>query len=128
MVDRMTAGVRWTVVSAKAVAFAIAALACAGNAAAQDPSPAPSRAAVVEKAQSDKAVALSSYQPDRVEKALDRVEKILRKGVRFHPFFDSAYSGGGFTLGAGYVSHVSEYNTLDFRGSITLSGYKRIET
>ena len=37
------------------------------------------------------------------------------------------YSGGGFTLGAGYAKHVSSYNTVDFRGSYTLKNYKRIE-
>ena len=36
--------------------------------------------------------------------------------------------GGGFTLGAGYLSHVGDYNTLDVRGSYTFSNYKRIES
>ena len=109
--------------------MAIATLTCAGSAAAQEPAPAPaSRASLLEKAQADKAAELRPYEPDRVEKALNRVEKILRRGVNLHPFFDSAYSGGGFTLGAGYVKYLSDYNTLDFRGSITFSGYKRIES
>jgi hypothetical protein len=47
--------------------------------------------------------------------------------AHLHPFFDSAYAGGGFTLGAGYAHHVSAYNTIDLRGSITFTGYKRIE-
>ena len=120
MVEHMTARVVAT--------FAIAALACAGPAAAQDPQPPAGRAALLEKAQSDKAADLRPYEPDRVESALNKVEKILLRGVRLHPFFDSAYSGGGFTLGAGYVHYVSDYNTLDVRGSFTFSGYKRIET
>ena len=48
--------------------------------------------------------------------------------LNWHPFFQSAYGGGGFTLGAGYLAHVGSYNTLDLRGSYTFSGYKRIET
>jgi hypothetical protein len=108
--------------------FAIAALAYAGAAAAQDPPPPAGRAALLENAQREKAAALRPYEPDRVENALNRVERILRKGVNFHPFFDSAYSGGGFTLGAGYIFRVGEYNTLDVRGSGTFSGYKRFET
>jgi outer membrane protein assembly factor BamA len=48
-------------------------------------------------------------------------------GLRLHPYFQSAYSGGGFTVGAGYRMPVSAYNTVDVRGSITPSGYKRIE-
>ena len=122
MVATMTTRVRWA-------AVAIAALTCAGPAGAQEPAPAPtSRASILEKAQADKAADLRPYEPNRVEKALNRVEKILRRGVNVHPFFDSAYSGGGFTLGAGYIKHVSDYNTIDFRGSITFSGYKRIES
>ena len=43
------------------------------------------------------------------------------------PFFDSAYSGGGFTLGLGYMHFVSPYNQIDVRGSYTALGYKRVE-
>jgi hypothetical protein len=45
----------------------------------------------------------------------------------WHPFWQSAYSGGGFTLGAGYVKFISPYNFVDVRGSITFTGYKRLE-
>ena len=47
--------------------------------------------------------------------------------MHWHAFWQNAYSGGGFTLGAGYTSYVSSYNLLDVRGSITFSGYKRLE-
>ena len=30
--------------------------------------------------------------------------------MRWHPFFESAYSGGGFTLGVGHANYVSGYN------------------
>jgi hypothetical protein len=46
---------------------------------------------------------------------------------RWHPYFESADYGGGFTLGVGYAHHVSSYNLLDVRGSYTILGYKRIE-
>jgi hypothetical protein len=52
---------------------------------------------------------------------------MLSGRLHWHPFFQNAYSGGGFTLGAGYMRHVSPYNFVDVRGSITFSGYKRIE-
>ena len=48
-------------------------------------------------------------------------------GSGWHPFFESAYPGGGFTVGAGYRQHVSSYNMIDVRGSYTFSGYKRVE-
>ena len=54
-------------------------------------------------------------------------EYLLTGAVKWHPFFTSAYGGGGFTLGAGYLQHVGDYNTLDTRGSYTFSNYKRIE-
>ena len=59
---------------------------------------------------------------------MNRVEDIMAPGaLRLHPFFSSAYSGGGFTLGAGYLTPVSAYSTLDLRGSFTFAGYKRLE-
>ena len=104
------------------------AIACATRAAAQDSAPPPTRAVEIEQAQAAKAAELHPFKPGRLEAALNRVEDLLLTGrLRAHPFFDSAYAGGGFTLGAGYITHVSSYNTLDVRGSITFSGYKRIE-
>jgi hypothetical protein len=90
--------------------------------------PATSRTAIIEQAQSAKAAQLHPYQPNRVEEILDGLERTLLSGeMHWHPFFDSAYAGGGFTLGAGYARHVSPYNVVDLRGSVTFSGYKRIE-
>ncbi len=97
--------------------------------AAQDiPSAPATRAAVIEQAQSTKATQLRPYQPNKVEAIMNGVEDALLTGrIKVHPFFDSAYAGGGFTLGAGYATHVSAYNVIDLRGSITFSGYKRLE-
>lgn len=79
-------------------------------------------------AKAEKARQVRPYQPGKAEELIDRAEDLLLSGrLRWHPFFDSAYSGGGFTMGAGYRRHVSAYNTVDVRGSITFSGYKRIE-
>jgi Omp85 superfamily domain len=94
----------------------------------QASAPPATRAAEIEQAQAAKAATLHPFTPGRVEAAIDRAESLLVTGkIHLHPFFDSAYAGGGFTLGAGYVTHVGAYNTLDLRGSITFSGYKRIE-
>lgn len=98
-----------------------------GAAGAQTPVP-DSRTAALEQAQAQKATELKPHEPDKVEHILNRIEKrLFTGGFRFHPFFDSAYAGGGFTLGLGYARHVSSYNVLDVRGSVTLSGYKRVE-
>jgi hypothetical protein len=86
------------------------------------------RASIIEQAQTDKAAALQPYKPGAAEKWLDYAENYLTNGqLHWHPFFDSAYAGGGFTVGAGYLQHLGSYNILDVRGSITPSGYKRVE-
>jgi hypothetical protein len=94
---------------------------------AQEPDP-PTREAAIEQAQADKSKDLHPYEPGKMEALFNRAEDILVNGVpRWHPFFASAYYGGGFTLGAGYAHHVSPYNMIDVRGSYTILGYKRIE-
>jgi len=87
-----------------------------------------SREALIEQAQAAKAAVLQPAEPDKVEQYVTRISyALLGDHSYWHPFWQSAYSGGGFTLGAGYMHYVSPYNTLDVRGSITFSGYKRIE-
>ena len=101
----------------------VALLASAAGAVAQD-----SREAAIAQAKAEKARSLHPYVPSRAEQLMSEAEGILRGGgLRWHTFFDSAYAGGGFTVGAGYRRHVSSYNTVDLRGSITPSGYKRLE-
>src|SRR6185295_18214016 len=86
------------------------------------------REAALEQKQIEKVETLHPYTPGKLEGLLNRAEDILVNGVpRWHPYFESAYYGGGFTLGAGYAHHVSPYNLLDVRGSYTILGYKRIE-
>jgi hypothetical protein len=93
---------------------------------AQEKQPEPqTRAAQIEQQQAAKDV--RPYRPGKAERLLDYAESTLTTGSGFHPFFISAYSGGGFTLGAGYLKYVSPYNTLDVRGSFTFDGYKRVE-
>ena len=115
--------------SACAVGALIAVCGVAADARAQETTAPPaSRTAAIEQAQAQKATALHPFEPGKVEETLDRVEDLLVSGrLHVHPFFQSAYAGGGFTLGAGYITHVSSYNLLDLRGSFTFSGYKRIE-
>jgi hypothetical protein len=91
---------------------------------AQDQEP-QTRAGQIEQEQRDKQV--HEYKPGAAEFWLDQAEGILTTGMKWHPFFDSAYSGGGFTLGAGYRYPLSAYSNVDLRGSITFSGYKRLE-
>jgi surface antigen Omp85-like protein len=94
---------------------------------AQEPE-ATTREAAIEQTQAEKVKVLHPYVPGKIEGLLNRAEDILVNGVpRWHPFFESADYGGGFTLGAGYAHHVSPYNMVDVRGSYTLLGYKLFE-
>jgi len=106
---------------------AVLAFCLAAPAAAQEPEPA-TRASLIEQARDEKAAALHPYKPGAAEKYLDYAQNYLTSGqLHWHPFFNSAYAGGGFTVGGGYLQHIGSYNVLDFRGSITPSGYKRAE-
>jgi Omp85 superfamily domain len=88
----------------------------------------PTRRATIEQAQAAKVKDIRPPVPTAGERVMIKAEDILvRGGLKWHPFFQSAYAGGGFTLGGGYMHHVSAYNTLDARASYTFSGYKRAE-
>src|SRR5262245_20855987 len=94
---------------------------------AQEPEPA-TRTALIEREQSAKVAVMKPYEPNAGERwALKAQDILVSGGLHWHPFFQSAYAGGGFTLGAGYMHHVSPYNLIDVRGSYTFSGYKRAE-
>ena len=85
------------------------------------------RTELIAREQAQKVDDLHPYVPGKAEQYLDYAEQVLTTGLKLHPFFQSAYSGGGFTLGAGYRKFLGGYNNVDVRGSITFSGYKRIE-
>jgi hypothetical protein len=90
--------------------------------------PVDSRVASIEQQQAEKAASLVPAKADKIEAYVTRISDIFLGGqMHWHAFFQNAYSGGGFTLGAGFTQFVSPYNTLDVRGSITPSGYKRVE-
>jgi hypothetical protein len=90
--------------------------------------PAGSRQAAIEQEQAAKVPQLRPYTPNKVEKYFERFDAVIAGGtLKWHPFFESAYSGGGFTLGVGRANYVSAYNFIDARASWTFSNYKRAE-
>ena len=90
--------------------------------------PAASRQAAIEQEQAAKVPQLRPYTPNKVEKYFERFDAVIAGGtLKWHPFFESAYSGGGFTLGVGRANYVSPYNYIDARASWTFSNYKRAE-
>ncbi len=109
-----------------AVALTRATGVCAQEA--QDQPEATSRAALIEEAEQAKFAKLTPAAPGKAEAYVTRISDAFLVGnLHWHPFFQNAYSGGGFTLGAGYMTHVSSYNMMDVRASFTFSGYKRFE-
>jgi hypothetical protein len=94
----------------------------------QTPTEPTTRAALIEQEEQAKFEQLTPTQPGKAEAYVTRISDAFLAGdLHWHAFWQNAYSGGGFTLGAGYLSHVSAYNTLDVRASFTFSGYKRLE-
>ena len=93
------------------------------------PADAETRAAGIIAQQQEKVLTAAPYEPNSAELWVKKLEEQLLTGaMKWHPFFTSAYGGGGFTLGAGYLQNLGDYNTLDTRGSYTFSNYKRLET
>ena len=45
----------------------------------------------------------------------------------FYPYFGSVYSGGGFTLGAGYRQFSGDRTPWDVTGLYSMKGYKLVE-
>ncbi len=91
-------------------------------------SPPATRTEAIAAEEAEKAQDLEPYVGNKAERLVDAFEEAFIVGrIKWHPFFESALAGGGFVLGAGYRQHVSSYSSIDMRGSITPSGYKRVE-
>src|SRR5262249_57612148 len=87
-----------------------------------------SRTEQIEQAEQAKSEAMKPAAAGKAEAYVARISDMFLSGqMHWHAFWQNAYSGGGFTVGAGYTRFVSSYNWLDVRGSITPTGYKRIE-
>src|SRR5947209_11008216 len=100
-------------------------LASASAVRAQNAPDASSRAALIEQAEQAKFETLTPAAPGKAEAYVARISDVFLSGqMHWHLFWQNAYSGGRFTVGAGYLRHVSAYNTMDVRASITPSGYK----
>ena len=90
-----------------------------------------SREALISSAQEEKSKNLQPEVQDRVELF---IQKMVKGGWFFsptprglYPYFDSVYSGGGLTLGAGYRKFLGDYSFAEFRGLYSVKNYKRFE-
>ena len=78
--------------------------------------------------QRDKATRLVPYKSHPVEQLLLTIrESLFDLPSGFYPYFDSVYSGGGFTLGGGYRQYTGDRTHLSVAGLFSAKGYKLIE-
>jgi len=103
--------------------LAITALIAARSVEAQE-----SRAATIGQQQAEKAADIHPYQPGRAEVV---VKELRRRMLEGHggvlPYFDSVYSGGGFTLGEGYRRFTGDRTHWSIAGLYSTKNYKLIE-
>ena len=86
-----------------------------------------SREAVIAAEQAEKAKNLKPSTPHPAEQILLRVrEALVEQPAGFYPYFDSVYSGGGFTLGAGYRQYTGDRAHWNVAGLYSAKSYKLI--
>jgi len=94
-----------------------------GPAQAQD-----TRAEEIAAEQAKKARELQPYVPSAAERWVQTfAREFVEEPGGFYPFFGSVYSGGGFTLGAGYRQYYGDRTHFDVKGLYSLKNYKLIE-
>jgi hypothetical protein len=93
------------------------------SAAAQD-----SRAESIAAEQAEKAKDLKPYTPSAAERFVLAIKQdFLETPNGFYPYLASVYSGGGFTLGAGYRRYYGERTQWNLRGLYSIKSYKLVE-
>ena len=86
------------------------------------------RTDVLAEEQREKAGALTPWGPGRVESAVIKLKQdLIDSPSGLYPTFDSVYSGGGFTLGAGYRQYYTPTTFWNVKGMYSIKGYNLIE-
>jgi hypothetical protein len=87
-----------------------------------------SRAAEIAAEQARKAGELKPYEPSGGEKWAVRLRReFIDVPSGFYPYFSSVYSGGGFTLGAGFRQYYGDRSHWDVKGLYSIRSYKFVE-
>jgi len=104
-------------------------LACLLAAAAAPAAGQSSRTEIIAAQEAAKAKRLAPPVPNKAEALVSKIEGILLESPSgLYPFFGSVWSGGGFTLGAGYRQFTGDNTAFDIKGLYSFSNYKYIET
>jgi len=86
------------------------------------------RSATITAEQADKASRLKPYEPHWSENLLISARKTLvEEPSGLYPYFDSVYSGGGFTAGVGYRHFTGDRTFWNVAGLYSGKGYKKVE-
>jgi outer membrane protein assembly factor BamA len=87
------------------------------------------RTDAIAAAQAEKAQHLAAPTPTRAEQIVVRLTSgFLEVPDGFYPLLDTVYSGGGFTLGAGYRHYVGDRAIWFAQGLYSIKNYKLFET
>jgi hypothetical protein len=87
-----------------------------------------SRAAEIAAEQARRAAESTPYEPGGAERwAVALRREFLAEPAGLYPYFASVYSGGGFTLGAGYRQFLGDRTHWDVKGLYSIKSYKFIE-
>ena len=79
-------------------------------------------------AQREKATRLAPHRAHWVEElVLQARQTLVEQPSGFYPYFESVYSGGGFTLGEGYRHYTGDRTHWSIAGLYSVKGYKLIE-
>lgn len=86
------------------------------------------RAGQIAERQAEKAARLHPYQPSKFETVMNRLEEnFVSPPNGPYPVLGSVYSGGGFTLGAGYRRFYGRRSVWSLSGLYSIKNYKKIE-
>jgi hypothetical protein len=78
--------------------------------------------------QQKKAAVSRPYEPSGAERWLSTVRRqLLEQPAGLYPYFGSVYSGGGFTLGAGYRTYFGDRTHADIKGLYSIKNYNALE-
>jgi hypothetical protein len=87
-----------------------------------------SRADAIAAEQAKKAAEAKPYEPSGAERWATKLKnEFLLEPSGFYPYFGSVYSGGGFTLGAGYRQFTGDRTHWDVKGLYSFKNYKNLE-
>jgi hypothetical protein len=105
------------------LAFALSLFVESGTVSAQE-----TREQEIAARQAEKATQLRAYEPTKAERIIDRIQGgFIEQRSGFFPYLGSVYSGGGFTLGAGYRQFYGDRSNWAVTGLYSIKNYKHVE-